>query len=147
MLCHILLLLHLHYNHCEARGRTPEHLEVAQNVREWLSGLCCQNIPGFVQKALHYETGECGTMAWSSVWGSGGFGAGLAPCRDGMGWEASSGSEGAGEPPSGLHGDVKAQGDGGVLGQKETPKSPCQCWAVAPVPKQAGTLSARARVL
>lgn len=61
-------------------------------------------------------------MAWSSVWGSRGFGAGLAPCRD---WgEASSGSEGAGEPLSGLHGDVKAQGDGGV----QTPKS-CQCWA------------------
>lgn len=49
---------------------------------------------------------------------------GLGWLHAGIGGEASSGSEGAGEPLSGLHGDVKAQGDGGV----QTPKS-CQCWA------------------
>lgn len=59
--------------------------QVSQNVRELLSGLCSQNIPPLAQKAPHYKAGECGTMAWESVWGSGGFGAGLAPCRDGVG--------------------------------------------------------------
>lgn len=34
---------------------------------------------------------------------------GLDWLHAGMEWEASSGSEGAGEPPSGLHGDVRAQ--------------------------------------
>lgn len=34
---------------------------------------------------------------------------GLGWLHAGMGWEASSGSEWAGEPPSGLHRDVKAQ--------------------------------------
>lgn len=42
--------------------------------------------------------------------GSGGVEAlGLGWLHAGMGWEASSGSEGAGEPPSGLHGGMKAQ--------------------------------------
>lgn len=42
--------------------------------------------------------------------GSGGVEAlGLGWLHAGMGWEASSGSEGAGEAPSGLHGGVKAQ--------------------------------------
>lgn len=72
---------------------------------------------------------------------------GLGWLHAGMGWEASSGSEGAGEPPAVAWGHQSTEGDGAVLGQQETPKSPCQFWAVVPVPKQAGALSAGARLL
>lgn len=72
---------------------------------------------------------------------------GLGWLHAGMGWEASSGSEGAGEPPAVAWGHQSTEGDGAVLGQQETPKSPCQFWAVVPVPKQARALSAGARLL
>lgn len=65
---------------------------MSQNVQAFLSGLCCQNIPPSARGALHCKAGECGTVAWSRAWGSGGFGAGLALCKDGV--EAASGLRG-----------------------------------------------------
>lgn len=91
-----MLLLQLHYNHCEARGGTPEYPKMSENCS--LASAAKIFLLWFREPCT--TRWECGTVRWSSIWGSEGFG---------MGWEASSGSEGVGEPPSGLHRDVKAQ--------------------------------------
>lgn len=97
-----MLLLYLHYDHSVARGRTPEHPKMSENC----SLDSAAKIFLFSFRKLCTTRWECGTMGWSSVWGVKALGLGWL--HAGMGWEASSGPEGAGEPPSGLHRDVKA---------------------------------------
>lgn len=97
-----MLLLHLHYNHSVARGRTPEHPIMSENC----------SLASAAKIFLLWFRKLCTTGGSVGLWDgavSGGVEAlGLGWLHAGMGWEASSRPEGAGELPSGLHRDVKA---------------------------------------
>lgn len=139
-----MLLLHLHYNNWEARGRTPEcpkmsgHFSLASAVKIFL--LCHGEPCTARQERVGLQHGAV----------PGGVGAsGLGWLHAGMGWEAASGSGGGGWLASDwvAGGCQGTGGDGGILGQQETLNPPCQRWAVVLVPRQGRRLSAGARLL